>query len=78
MADEGAGFVPFRWEGSGGVAAVELGEEGCAGEPLPVAYAGFLVIPFIRPGSWSGGSMLGILCRCGWKEDLLASGFVVD
>ena len=43
--DEGAGRVPLLGEGDGGVAAVELGVEGDAGEPLPVAaVAGDLVV----------------------------------
>jgi adenine-specific DNA methylase len=38
-------FVPFLGEGSGAVDAEELGEEGGAAEPLPVAcVAGFFII----------------------------------
>lgn len=45
IPDEGAGRVPLLGEGDGGVAAVELGVEGDAGEPLPVAaVAGDLVV----------------------------------
>jgi len=49
--DERGVFVPFSRKGDRGVAAVELGVEGCAGEPLPVSgVAGCFVVdePFLR------------------------------